>query len=63
MESAVIITLEDLEGVPERLKEDLLSLKDKPLGGPKGGKDNIKWNVYVKALVTLIDQGKITLKS
>lgn len=57
-----IITLEDLEGVPETLKKDILKLKDLPLGGPSGGKNRSLWERYMKDLHDLIKKGVILIK-
>jgi hypothetical protein len=60
--TANIITLDDLEGVPEDLKKNILALKDLPLGGSKGGSNMSKWNGYMKRLHQLIKEGKINIK-
>ena len=58
-----LITLDDLEGVSQRLKKSILALKAKPLGGSKkGGAAAVKWRNLMKRMVSSIRKGAIKVK-
>ena len=57
-----LMTLEDLEGVPDEIKQGILMLKDTPLGGPTCSEAKVKWNKLISKLRELIETGIIRIK-
>lgn len=58
-----LLTLEDFDGVDEKLKVEILKLKNQPLGGSaKGGKAKSKWYYLMQELESSIRDGKIKVK-
>jgi hypothetical protein len=57
-----VITMEELEGLPIRIKKGILQLKNTPLGGPTCGTAKRKWNQLIKELKGLIENGVVKIK-
>jgi len=57
-----VITMEDLEGIPSRIKNGISQLKNTPLGGPTCGTAKRKWNQLIKELRNLIEKGVVRIK-
>lgn len=57
-----IVTLDDLEGVPNRLKTGILRLKNISLGGPTCRKAKIRWNLLINELSESIEKDIIKLR-
>lgn len=57
-----VITMDNLEGVPARIRNGILQLKNNPLGGPTCGVAKVKWNKLIKELRDLIKQGVVNIK-
>jgi len=57
-----VITLEDLEGIPERIERGILELKNTPLGGPTSSVAKVKWNKLINELRDLIKDGVVKIK-
>lgn len=57
-----VITMDDLEGIPIKIRKSILELKNISLGGPTCGRAKIKWNCLVKKLKDLIEKEVINIK-
>lgn len=61
-ELGILITMDDLEGLPDRIKSGILQLRNTPLGGPTCSTAKVKWNQLIKELRDLIAKGDIKIK-
>ena len=58
-----LLTLDDLDGLSQRFKKSILSLRKKPLGGSKaGGEARVKWRNLTDRMVSSIRKGAITVR-
>lgn len=57
-----VMTMDEMEGIPERLKRGILELKSTPLGGPTCSVAKVKWNKLINELRGLIERGVVKIK-
>ncbi len=56
-----VITMEELEGIPEGIKRGILELKNTPLGGSTCSVAKVKWNILINELRDLIKRGVVKI--
>lgn len=57
-----VITMEDLDGIPPRIKNGILRLKNTPLGGPTCSKAKKKWNLLINELRELMEKEVVRIR-
>jgi len=57
-----VITMDEMEGIPDRVKRGILELKSTPLGGPTCSAAKVKWNKLINELRELIEKEVVKIR-